>query len=50
MRKKRKGPYRCEFEDSPTYKQILREKAKGYQFIPCDKTRKIIRVKNGIEC
>ena len=50
MRKKRKGPYKCEIEDSPTYRQILKEVSKGYQFIPCDKTRKIIRVKNGIEC
>lgn len=50
MRKKRKGPYRCEYENSPTYKQILKEVAKGYQFIACDKTHKIIRVKNGIEC
>jgi hypothetical protein len=48
MRKKR--VYRgCEME-SPIYKQILREKAKGYQFIDCLKTDRIIRVKNGIEC
>ena len=50
MRKKRKGPYICEYEDSPTYRQILREKAKGYEFIACGKTYKIIRVKNGVEC
>ena len=50
MRKKRKGPYRCEYEDSPTYRQILREKAKGYEFIAYSKTYKIIRVKNGVEC
>jgi hypothetical protein len=49
MSKKRKGPYRCEM-DSPIYRQILKEVAKGYQFIACGKTRKIIRVKNGIEC
>ena len=50
MRKKRKGPYRCEYEDSPTYRQILMENAKGYEFIACGKTYKIIRVKNGVEC
>ena len=50
MRKKRKGPYRCEYEDSPTYRQILREKVKGYEFIACGKTYKIIRVKNGVKC
>ena len=50
MRKKRKDPYRCEYEDSPTYRQILREKAKGYEFIACGKTYKIIRVKNGVKC
>ena len=30
---------------SPIYRQILKEVAKGYQFIPCDKTNKIIRIK-----
>jgi len=30
---------------SPTYRQILKEVSKGYQFIPCNKTNKIIRVK-----
>ena len=46
MPKKRKGPYRCEM-DSPIYRQILKEVAKGYQFVACDKTKKIIRIKNG---
>ena len=44
MPKKRKGPYRCEM-DSPIYRQILKEVAKGYQFVACDKTNKIIRIK-----
>jgi len=47
MPKKRKGPYRCEM-NSPIYRQILKEVAKGYQFVACDKTKKIIRIKNGI--
>lgn len=32
---------------SPTYRQILKEVAKGYRFVQCEKTNKIIRVKNG---
>ena len=44
MRKKRKAPYDCVM-DSPTYRQILKEVAKGYQFVPCNKTNKIIKVK-----
>ena len=43
MPKKRKGPYRCEM-DSPMYRQILKEVAKGYSFVQCEKTNKIIRV------
>jgi hypothetical protein len=46
MPKKRKGPYRCEM-DSPMYRQILKEVHKGYSFVQCEKTNKIIRVKNG---
>lgn len=42
----RKGPYRCEI-DSPIYKQILKEVHKGYTFEQCEKTNKIIRIKNG---
>tara|TARA_R110000787_G_scaffold180296_1_gene292417 strand:- start:622 stop:753 length:132 start_codon:yes stop_codon:yes gene_type:complete len=42
----RKGPYRCEM-DSPIYRQILKEKHKGYTFKHCDKINKIIKVKNG---
>jgi len=34
--------------DSPLFRQVLKEVAKGYQFIPCDKTKKIIRIKNGV--
>ena len=30
---------------SPIYRQILKEVSKGYQFVPCDKTKKIIRIK-----
>ena len=30
---------------SPIYRQILKEVSKGYQFVPCDKTNKIIRIK-----
>jgi len=41
MRKKREG---CEME-SPMYRQILKEVSKGYRFVPCNKTKKIIRVK-----
>ena len=44
MRKKRKSPYDCVM-DSPTYRQILKEVAKGYSFEQCNKTNKIIRVK-----
>lgn len=44
MRKKRKGPYDCAM-DSPMYRQILKEKSKGYSFIACNKTNKIIKVK-----
>ena len=44
MRKKRKTPYDCVM-DSPTYRQILKEVAKGYSFEQCNKTNKIIRVK-----
>ena len=43
MRKKREG---CEME-SPIYRQILKEVAKGYSFEACNKTNKIVRVKNG---
>lgn len=43
MRKKREG---CEMA-SPIYRQILKEVSKGYQFVSCSKTNKIIRVKNG---
>jgi hypothetical protein len=46
MPKKRKGPYRCEM-DSPMYRQILKEVSKGYSFVQCEKTNKIIKVKNG---
>jgi hypothetical protein len=31
--------------ESPTYRQILKEVAKGYRFEQCSKTNKIIRVK-----
>ena len=31
--------------ESPTYRQILKEVAKGYSFEQCYKTNKIIRVK-----
>ena len=31
---------------SPIYRQILKEVAKGYSFEQCNKTNKIIRVKN----
>lgn len=41
MRKKREG---CEIE-SPMYRQILKEVSKGYRFVSCNKTKKIIRVK-----
>ena len=44
MRKKRKAPYDCVME-SPTYRQILKEVAKGYSFVQCEKTNKIIRIK-----
>ena len=44
MRKKRKGTYDCAM-DSPMYRQILKEKSKGYSFIACNKTNKIIKVK-----
>tara|TARA_R110002020_G_scaffold56402_5_gene156092 strand:- start:922 stop:1059 length:138 start_codon:yes stop_codon:yes gene_type:complete len=44
MLKKRKGPYDCAM-DSPIYRQILKEKSKGYSFEACNKTNKIIRVK-----
>ena len=44
MPKKRKGPYRCEM-DSPIYRQILKEKHKGYTFEQCYKTNKIIKIK-----
>lgn len=40
----RKKQYGCEME-SPIYRQILKEVSKGYQFIPCDKTKKIIKIK-----
>jgi hypothetical protein len=40
----RKGPYRCEM-DSPIYRQILKEKHKGYIFEHCNKTNKIIKTK-----
>jgi len=43
MRKKREG---CEMA-SPIYRQILKEVAKGYSFEACNKTNKIVRVKNG---
>ena len=46
MRKKRKAPYDCVME-SPMYRQILKEVYKGYSFVQCEKTNKIIRVKNG---
>lgn len=42
----RKQRYSCEME-SPIYRQILKEVAKGYSFEACNKTKKIIRVKNG---
>lgn len=41
MRRKKEG---CEM-NSPMYRQILKEVSKGYQFVPCDKTNKIIRIK-----
>jgi hypothetical protein len=41
MRRKKKG---CEM-DSPMYRQILKEVAKGYSFEQCYKTNKIIKVK-----
>lgn len=44
MRKKRKAPYDCVM-NSPMYRQILKEVAKGYSFEACSKTNKIIRVK-----
>tara|TARA_B100000902_G_C27136577_1_gene826375 strand:- start:557 stop:694 length:138 start_codon:yes stop_codon:yes gene_type:complete len=44
MLKKRKAPYDCVM-DSPTYRQILKEVAKGYSFEQCEKTWKIIKVK-----
>ena len=31
--------------ESPTYRQILKEVAKGYRFEQCSKTNKIIRIK-----
>ena len=37
---------RCE-DLSPIYRQIIKEVNKGWKFIPCEKTKKIIRVKNG---
>lgn len=40
----RKKQYGCEME-SPTYRQILKEASKGYQFVPCNKTNKIIRIR-----
>lgn len=40
----RKGRRYCEM-DSPMYRQILKEIKQGYEFIPCDKTHKIIRRK-----
>ena len=30
---------------SPIYKQILKEVSKGYSFVQCEKTWKIIKVK-----
>ena len=36
--------YRCEM-DSPIYRQILKEKHKGYSFKHCEKTNKIIKIK-----
>jgi len=30
---------------SPIYKQILKEVSKGYSFVQCEKTNKIIRIK-----
>jgi len=36
--------YSCEME-SPIYRQILKEVAKGYRFEACNKTNKIVRVK-----
>ena len=30
---------------SPIYRQILKEVSKGYSFVQCNKTNKIIRVK-----
>ena len=41
MRRKKEG---CEI-NSPIYRQILKEKHKGYSFIACDKTNKIIKIK-----
>jgi len=40
----RKGYNDCALS-SPIYQQILKEKRKGYSFIACDKTYKIIKVK-----
>jgi len=36
--------YRCEM-NSPIYKQILKEKHKGYSYEYCEETKKIIKVK-----
>lgn len=43
----RKGRHYCETE-SPIYRQIVTEVNKGYRFVACSDTHKIIRVnKNG---
>jgi hypothetical protein len=35
---------RCE-DSSPIYRQILKEKLQGYKFMPCNKTKRIIKIK-----
>ena len=41
----RKGRRYCE-NDSPIYRQILKEVSQGYEFFPCNQTNKIIRQKH----
>jgi len=40
----RRGIVRCE-DLSPTYKQIIKEKNKGYVFVNCTKEWKIVKQK-----
>jgi len=35
---------RCE-DSSPIYRQILKETLQGYKFVPCGKTKRIIKIK-----